>query len=129
MMETLIKDRSKLKNYSLIVEGRTLKLNNSQMAVKLSKNQTKLLLCLINEIQEKQTIINYIWGSDKNDENESNYRQLVRRTREILEKNGFPNDTVLTIPNYGLCINTKLIEQQDIPRNSSIGIHNDGATL
>jgi DNA-binding winged helix-turn-helix (wHTH) protein len=129
MMETLIKEKSKLKNYSLIIENRTLKLNNSQKAVRLSKNQAKLLLCLINEIQEKQTIIHYIWGIDKNDANESNYRQLVRRTREILEKNGFPNNTVITIHNYGLCINTKLIEQQDIPRNSSIGIYNDRAAL
>ncbi|WP_158006194.1 winged helix-turn-helix domain-containing protein [Serratia sp. 14-2641] len=115
MMETLIKDRSKLKNYSLIIEGRTLKLNNSQKAVKLSKNQTKLLLCLINEIQEKQTIINYIWGIDKNDANESNYRQLVRRTRTILVQNGFHEDTIVTIKNYGLCINNNLTNSEPLP--------------
>lgn len=129
MMETLIKDRSKLKNYSLTIEDRTLKLNNSQKAVKLSKNQTKLLLCLINEIQEKQTIINYIWGIDKNDENESNYRQLVRRTRAILAIHGFPEDTIVTIPNYGLCINNKLTEKSMIPNKLSMNIYNDHAVL
>lgn len=129
MMETLIKDRSKLKNYRLIIENRTLKLNNSQKAVKLSKNQTKLLLCLINEIQEKQTIINYIWGINKNDENESNYRQLVRRTRAILATHGFPEDTIVTIPNYGLCINNKLMEKSAAPNKLSMNIYNDHAVL
>lgn len=129
MMETLIKDRSKLKNYSLIIEGRTLKLNNSQKAVKLSKNQTKLLLCLINEIQEKQTIINYIWGSESAEANEFNYRQLVRRTRAILVQNGLPEDTIITIPNYGLCINSQLRNDIAIPSITSLRLYNDHSAI
>ncbi|CAI1543875.1 TPA: winged helix-turn-helix domain-containing protein [Serratia fonticola] len=129
MMETLIKDRDKLKKYSLIIENRTLTLNNSRKAVKLSKNQAKLLLCLINEIQEKQTIINYIWGMAHAETNASNYRQLVRRTRAILATTGFPEDTIVTIPNYGLCINNKLIENSEAPNKLSMNIYNDHAVL
>ncbi|MBL5829511.1 winged helix-turn-helix domain-containing protein [Serratia fonticola] len=129
MMETLIKDRNKLKNYSLVIENRILKLNNSQKYVKLSKNQAKLLLCLINEIQEKNSIINYIWGMGNAETNESNYRQLVRRTREILATHGFPDDTIVTIPNYGLCINNKLMEKSMIPSKLSMNIYNDHAVL
>lgn len=111
-MKKLMKDRRKIKNYSLTIEGRTLKLKNRQKTVKLSKNQAKLILCLVNEIQEKKTIINYIWGKDNTETNESNYRQLVRRTREIFEKNGLPEDAIVTIPNYGLCINSNYQSQQ-----------------
>ncbi|WP_053007671.1 winged helix-turn-helix domain-containing protein [Pragia fontium] len=131
-MKTIIKDRDKIKNYRLIIEDRILKLNNTQKAMKLSKNQAKLLLCLINEIQEKQTIINYIWGMgnpETHETHESNYRQLVRRTRAALARNGFPEDTIVTIPDYGLCINNKLREPSVHPSSLSMRFYNDYAVL
>jgi DNA-binding winged helix-turn-helix (wHTH) protein len=129
MMETLIKDRSKIKNYSLIIEDRTLKLNHSQKTIKLSKNQAKLLLCLINEIQDKHSIIHYIWGGGNAETNESSYRQLVRRTRALLATNGFPADAIVTIPNYGLCINNKLVNDEPISHRISVRLYNDHAVL
>ncbi|CAI1079102.1 Uncharacterised protein [Serratia proteamaculans] len=128
-MEKLIKQRGRVKNYCLIIKDRKLTMSNIQKTVGISKNQAKLLLCLINEIQEKNSIINYIWGMGDAEKNESNYRQLVRRTRAILATHGFPDDTIVTIPNYGLCINNKLMEKSVIPNKLSMNIYNDHAVL
>lgn len=128
-MEKLVKQRGRVKNYCLIIKDRKLTMSNIKKTVGISKNQAKLLLCLINEIQEKNSIINYIWGMGNTEKNESNYRQLVRRTRAILATHGFPDDTIVTIPNYGLCINNKLMEKSVIPEKLSMNIYNDHAVL
>ncbi|KYQ98876.1 hypothetical protein AWY96_10270 [Serratia plymuthica] len=128
-MEKLIKQKGRVKNYCLIIKDRKLTMSNIKKTIVISKNQAKLLLCLINEIQEKNSIINYIWGMGNAETNESNYRQLVRRTRAILTTHGFPDDTIVTIPNYGLCINNKLMEKSGIPNKLSMNIYNDHAVL
>lgn len=70
----------------------------------LSKNQTKLLHCLLNGQGKKEQIIDYIWG-EKGSENDSKYTQLLLRTRNKLVSAGFPNDSILTITNFGVCLN------------------------
>ncbi|WP_447889553.1 winged helix-turn-helix domain-containing protein [Serratia fonticola] len=69
----------------------------------LSKNQTKLLHCLLNGQERKEQIIDFIWGGKV--ENDSKYVQLIRRTRNKMVKSGFPNDAILTVTNFGVCLN------------------------
>ncbi|MBB6117922.1 DNA-binding winged helix-turn-helix (wHTH) protein [Rahnella inusitata] len=97
-----------IKGEFLIVNGRTLKTKNRNKKIKLTIKQSKLLFCLVNGVTEKKELIKRIWGEEKKGNSEACYRKLVSRTRALLSTNGFPEDTIVTIPNYGLCVNNQI---------------------
>lgn len=103
-----------------------LRITGCQKSVKLTKNQSKLFFCLLNEIQEKKDIIHYIWGGENQDD--SAYRQLVRRTRKLLSDKGFPEETIMTISHYGLCINNEIFNIKKTPDLLPGCIHNTNNT-
>lgn len=120
---------TRFENSTMIINGNVLRLKNNNREVILSKNQTKLMVCLINEVNEKQSIINYIWGGKKCKSKDNNYGQLVYKTKALLAQNGFPKDFIMTIPRYGLCINSNLINSMSARHEHSINILNDHACL
>ncbi|HHQ6559275.1 TPA: winged helix-turn-helix domain-containing protein [Serratia fonticola] len=71
----------------------------------LSKNQAKLLHCLLCGQGKKEQVIETIWGGGNTIQNESKYIQLILRTRSKLSQSGFPSDTILTIKKFGVCLN------------------------
>lgn len=71
----------------------------------LSKNQTKLLHCLLRDQGNKDQVIEFIWGPGNTIQNESKYRQLILRTRDKLSRSGFPDNTILTIAKFGTYLN------------------------
>ncbi len=71
----------------------------------LSKNQTKLLQCLLSGKEKKEQIIDFIWGERGGGGNDSKYTQLILRTRNKMISAGFPSDSILTITNFGVCLN------------------------
>ncbi|WP_158510607.1 winged helix-turn-helix domain-containing protein [Serratia rubidaea] len=87
---------------NLFLEGRVLYLKSEHRKTTISKNQEKLIQCLLNGVFEKEEIINFIWGL-KNKKN--NYNQLIHQFRKQLSSKGFPDDLIITIPRYGLCLN------------------------
>jgi len=99
-----------LENNSIVLNGNVLIFKKSNSHATLSKNQTKLIYCLLNEVNEKISIINHIWNSKKNKSNQNNYNQLVYKTKALLITNGFPADFIMTIPGYGVCINKNYSE-------------------
>ncbi|MEX2944270.1 transcriptional regulator [Serratia fonticola] len=74
----------------------------------MTTKQRNLLLCLIGEVNYKNDIMIYLWGND-NPANENKYNQLVFKLRETLQVAGFPNDVIITMYRYGLCLNNNLL--------------------
>jgi len=95
----------KYENEKLLLQDKYLTIKNSNITAKVSKNQRVLILCLMNEIIEKDKIIQNIWGVSDTSSKEKNYNQLVFQTRSLLARQGFPNDLIMTIHRYGLCFN------------------------
>ncbi|OCJ45494.1 hypothetical protein A6U95_18715 [Serratia sp. 14-2641] len=96
---------SYFENNLLVLDGNKLRLKKQVREVTLSKNQTKLLIFLINEINDKHSIIEFIWGGVNSKSKENNYNQLVYKTKALLVQNGFPENFIITLPRYGLCLN------------------------
>jgi len=74
-------------------------------AAQLSKNQAKLLHCLLRGQGKKDQVIDFVWGGNNTTKSESKYTQLILRTRNKLSRSGFPDDTILTIAKFGICLN------------------------
>lgn len=96
------------KNMVSINNGK-LKIKNTNIEVSLSKNQKKLLICLMKNINDKKRIITMVWGEGDYNLREMSYHQLIHKTRIRLSNHGFPDDFILTIPRYGLCLNKELV--------------------
>lgn len=91
-------------NDALILKSRVLQLKGKNIVAALSKNQTLLIYCLVNKINERDMLINYIWPGEPTVGKEKCYHQLVHKTRLALNKNGFPSDIILTISGFGICM-------------------------
>ncbi|MEJ4047402.1 winged helix-turn-helix domain-containing protein [Erwinia sp. SLM-02] len=104
-MNTIEPKSVKYENEKLLLKEKYLSIKGSNIMAKVSKNQRILILCLMNEIIEKEKIIQNIWGRNSTTSKEKNYNQLVFQTRALLAKQGFPNDLIMTIHRYGLCFN------------------------
>lgn len=104
-MNYLEKKPVKYENEKLLLKDKYLMIKDSNIMAKVSKNQRILILCLMNEIIEKEKIIQSVWGRNTSASKEKNYNQLVFQTRTLLAKQGFPNDLIMTIHRYGLCFN------------------------
>ncbi|OAT33504.1 putative transcriptional regulator [Buttiauxella ferragutiae ATCC 51602] len=104
-MHTCSINKSHFENSTMSLSGNILRFKKGNNKIKLSKNQSKLMACLISEGNEKRKIINYIWGGEDCKSRGNSYSQLVFKTKQLFIKNGLPVDFIMTIPNYGLCIN------------------------
>lgn len=116
---------TEIENEKLLLKGRKLVIKKSDVVAIISKNQRKLLLCLMQEVNEKRDIINYIWSDKDTKSQERNYNQLVYQTRALLIRNGFPKDLIITIHRYGLCLNQQFLKTENSQYDSIIGICND----
>lgn len=83
------------------------------------------MACLISDGNEKRNIINYIWGETDCKSKENSYSQLVFKTKQLFIKNGLPADLIMTIPNYGLCINKNYMEDKNTHHNHALKMLND----
>ncbi|HBQ3906895.1 hypothetical protein GJJ25_27110 [Klebsiella pneumoniae] len=99
----------KYENEKLLLKDKYLMIKDSNIMAKVSKNQRILILCLMNEIIEKEKIIQNIWGTNTSVSKEKNYNQLVFQTRALLAKQGFPDNLIMTIHRYGLCFNKSFL--------------------
>lgn len=110
----------KYENEKLLLKDKYLIIKNSNIMAKVSKNQRILILCLMNEIIEKEKIIQNVWGRNPSGSKEKNYNQLVFQTRSLLAKQGFPNDLIMTIHRYGLCFNKFFLNSNDTSNNNDL---------
>jgi DNA-binding winged helix-turn-helix (wHTH) protein len=124
-MHTFSINKSRVENATMILSGNTLRFKKGNDQIKLSKNQAKLMTCLMNEGNEKENIINYIWGAIDCKSRENNYSQLIFKTKQLFIKNGLPADILMTIPNYGLCINKNYTEAKNCRRGLATRMLND----
>jgi DNA-binding winged helix-turn-helix (wHTH) protein len=104
-----------------LVNNRLLLKANGRKVV-LSKNQMKLFICLINEVNDKNHIMENIWPGTKAKSKENNYTQLLFQTKAVLTRGGFPEDTVITMPKYGVCLNMNLLRPlpKDAPQREEL---------
>lgn len=63
-MKEQIESISHLEVNKVAIHGKKLKIKNTNTEIILSKNQKKLLLCLMKKINEKRVIIEIIWGKE-----------------------------------------------------------------
>ena len=124
-MHTCSINKSHFENATMLLSGNTLRFKKGNDKIKLSKNQSKLMACLIKDGNEKRNIINYIWGETDCKSKENSYSQLVFKIKLLFMKNGFPADFIITIPNYGLCINKNYIEETNFHHNHAMMMLND----
>ncbi|ARZ00587.1 winged helix-turn-helix domain-containing protein [Yersinia ruckeri] len=106
-MKDQIIDVSYFERGVITIHNNKLKIKNTDAEVTLSKNQRKLLVCLMKNINEKERIIELIWGDSGI--REMSYHQLIYKTRFRLSNNGFPDEFIMTIPRYGLCLNKAFV--------------------
>lgn len=99
-------------NDMLLLKSRILQLKGQSTVVALSKNQALLVYCLMNKINEKALLIEYIWPKQNHDLMEGRYNQLICKTRRTLNDNGFPSDFILTLKGYGLCLNSDFFDRK-----------------
>lgn len=124
-MHTYSINKSHFENATMLLSGNTLRFKKGNDKIKLSKNQSKLMACLISEENEKRNIINYIWGARDCKSRDNSYSQLVFKIKKSLIKNDFPADLIITIPNYGLCINKNYTEDKNCRRDHAMIMLND----
>lgn len=105
-MRSIIIDLYRYESDLISLHGKVLSMKCGKETVRLSNNQIKLFICLTHKINEKQEIIDMIWGDEeKIKRNEIKFNKLIYRTRLTLTQAGFPADMLLTIPHFGVCIN------------------------
>ena len=100
-------------NERLLLKDNYLILKGSETAARLSKNQKTLIFCLLNNIIEKERIIQQVWKGSDSHTKEKNYNQLVFQTRALLTRQGFPENLIMTIHRYGLCFNKFFLSSPD----------------
>lgn len=122
-------NKSHVENATMVLNGNTLIFKKGNDKIKLSKNQSKLMACLISEGNEKENIINYIWGAVDCKSRENSYNQLVFKTKELLKKQGLPKDMIITMPGYGLCINKNYTRNLVSPKKRMEKMYNDRGIL
>lgn len=110
-----------------ILNGNKLIFSDQKKEVTLSKNQAKLITCLLNNKNAKSDIIASIWGSGSYKSTENNYSQLIYKTRALFIREGFQADFIMTIPRYGVCLNKNNFKQKKPQKHYSINILNDYA--
>jgi DNA-binding winged helix-turn-helix (wHTH) protein len=122
------------KKHNLSFENEMLELNGRKLIFKsinreilLSKRQLGLIVCLLNEINEKKAIIRYVWSEDNPENRENNYNQLVYQLRALFIRHDLPSDLLITLPRYGLCLNKEWLGISNRHRQHMSCIVNDHA--
>lgn len=89
--------------------------------IPLSESQKRLLVCLFKRINCKRKIINIVWHEIHDRIKDNNYHQLIFQTRAVLARNGFPDNTLITLHYYGVKLNENIFtcSHKDIPRKRS----------
>ncbi|XGI78488.1 hypothetical protein ACED16_15410 [Enterobacter hormaechei] len=98
----------------LSLQGRRLRLKNSQAAVMLTASQRDLIQCVIEGVNDKAAIIDRIWGADHKSGNGNNLSQLVFRLKNDLRRSGFPPD-LLMVSRQSIYIDGKYLQADSGP--------------
>ncbi len=85
---------------------------STSKVISLSEAQKRLLLCLKNKMERKPDIIRVVWDDAYVRSRDNNYHQLVYQLRKLFQQNGLPDNIILTLPGYGLRINTSALCNQ-----------------
>lgn len=70
-----------------------------------------------------------VWNDSTGKNKENSFNQLIFRTRILLSENGLPDDFIITIPRYGLCINRNYISRVSTNSEVSTRLYNDHSCL
>ncbi|WP_421671718.1 winged helix-turn-helix domain-containing protein [Rahnella sp. EDr1-12] len=116
-------------NEILVLDVKKLIFKREKKEISLSKNQTRLIDFLIKGVTQKEELINLLWKSSPRKSIENSYNQLVFKTRAVLIDNGLPEDFLITIPRYGLCINKNYISRNISKGNIITEVYNDHSCL
>jgi DNA-binding winged helix-turn-helix (wHTH) protein len=73
-----------------------------QSLVELKENEARLLLALLEGVQDKRQIIEILWESRGVIVTENNYYKVVRGLRNAFDAIGLPADLLKTLPRVGL---------------------------
>ncbi|WP_343550342.1 hypothetical protein [Pantoea sp.] len=95
--------------FSLDCRYNRLHFTGINISISLSETQKRLMICLLNNITCKQDIIKVVWNDEYDRIRDNNYHQLVFQFRALLQRNGLPQNLIVTIPYYGLKINEPLL--------------------
>ncbi|MGV3345371.1 transcriptional regulator [Enterobacteriaceae bacterium LUAb1] len=79
------------------------------ITISLNEAQKRLLICLVNKINDKRDIISVVWQENHNRIRDNNYHQLVFQIRALLQRHGLPANLIITVPYYGLKLNDPLL--------------------
>lgn len=126
MSYTINSDLS-FENEMLELNGRQLIFKSLNQEILLSKQQSSLIFCLLNEINGKEEIIRYVWGDEDNKKRENNFNQLIFQLRVRFASYDLPSDLLIALPRYGLCLNKKWLEISSFHRQRMAYIVNDHA--
>lgn len=80
-----------------------------EKTLKINEAQKRLLLCVAHQINSKQDIISVVWNDNHRRVRDNNYHQLIFQTRNLFERHGIPPKILLTVPYYGVKLNTPLL--------------------
>lgn len=114
-------------NDALILKSRVLQLKGKNIVAALSKNQTLLVFCLANKLNDRKMVSNFIWPGEDAASIENRYYQLVFSTRRALKKNGFPSDFILTLQGFGACLHQNYFGR--VTKYSPLSLHHNVETL
>ena len=79
------------------------------ITLKVNEAQKRLLLCLLNQINYKQDIINIVWCDNYRRMRNNNYHQLIFQTRHLFRCHGLPEQLLVTLPYYGIKLDEPLL--------------------
>lgn len=83
----------------------TLEIPARNLSITLNESQKRLLSCLLKKINCKRDIINVVWYENHQRISDNNYHQLTFQMRSLFNKNGLPENLLVTVPYYGLKLN------------------------
>jgi len=124
-----MKNVTYFENDILVLDVKKLILKRHNKKIVLSKHQTRLIDALIKGINEKNDIMAMVWNNTLSKPKENSFNQLVFRTRMLLNENGLPDDFILTIPCYGLCINKNYVSRVSTNSGFSTRLYDDHSCL
>lgn len=124
-----MKNITYFENEMLVLDVKKLIFKRNNKNITLSKHQTRLIDALIKGINEKEGVMALVWNGKLSKYNDNSFNQLVFRTRMLLSENDLPDDFIITIPRYGLCINKNYISRVSTTSEVSTRLYNDHACL
>lgn len=124
-----MKNVTYFENDMLVLDVKKLTFKRQKKEVALSKYQTRLIDALIKGINEKEALFSMVWNDSAGKNKENSFNQLIFRTRILLSEHGLPDDFIITIPRYGLCINRNYISRVSTNSEVSTRLYNDHSCL